>query len=105
MLSSPVSTAAADAVLIFDGVFLMRPDLIDRWDLRLFVSIPLDKTVDRAVTRERHVSSRAEVERRWRERYIPAQQLYFDTVRPTEQVDIVVHNDEPQRPAWAVRPR
>ena len=42
----------------------------------------------------------AEVERRWRERYIPAQQFYFDTVRPTDHADIIVHNDEPQQPVW-----
>jgi uridine kinase len=78
----------------------MRPELIDRWDLRVFVSTALEKTVDRAVTRERRVSSRADVERRWRERYIPAQEFYFAAVRPTDQVDIVVHNDEPQQPVW-----
>ncbi|BCL12501.1 cytidylate kinase family protein [Micromonospora sagamiensis] len=99
-LSPPVTTAPADAVLVFDGVFLMRPELIDRWDLRIFVSTALEKTVDRAVIRERRASSRADVERRWRERYIPAQQLYFATVRPTHHVDIIVHNDEPQQPAW-----
>jgi uridine kinase len=93
-LSSPVTTAPADAVLVFDGVFLMRPELIDRWDLRIFVSTALEKTVDRAVIRQRRVSSRAEVERRWRERYIPSQQFYFATVRPTDHVDIIVHNDE-----------
>ncbi len=37
-LSLPVMTAPADAVLLFDGVFLLRPELIDRWDLRIFVS-------------------------------------------------------------------
>ena len=37
-LSQPVTTAPADAVLLFDGVFLLRPELIDRWDLRIFVS-------------------------------------------------------------------
>ena len=37
-LSPPTATAPADAVLVFDGVFLMRPELIDRWDLRIFVS-------------------------------------------------------------------
>ena len=37
-LSLPVTTAPADAVLLFDGVFLLRPELIDRWDLRIFVS-------------------------------------------------------------------
>jgi uridine kinase len=28
-LSQPVTTAPADAVLLFDGVFLLRPELID----------------------------------------------------------------------------
>ncbi|MEU4644809.1 uridylate kinase [Micromonospora sp. NPDC023814] len=92
-----------DALLVFDGVFLMRPELIDRWDLRIFVSTALEKTVDRAVIRERRVSSRAEVERRWRKRYIPSQQFYFATVRPTDHVDIIVHNDEPQQPVWATQ--
>ncbi|MGK5519291.1 uridylate kinase [Micromonospora sp. URMC 107] len=104
-LSPPATTATADAVLVFDGVFLMRPELIDRWDLRIFVSTALEKTVDRAVVRERGASSRAEVERRWRERYIPSQQLYFATVRPTDHVDIIVHNDEPQEPVWETRKR
>jgi uridine kinase len=69
------------------------------------VSTTLEKTVDRAVIRECRVSSRAEVERRWRERYIPSQQLYFATVCPTDHVDIIVHNDEPQQPVWAARTR
>ncbi|MDG4805592.1 uridylate kinase [Micromonospora sp. WMMD1120] len=105
VLSPRVTTAPADAVLVFDGVFLMRPELIDRWDLRVFVSTTLRKTVDRAVIRERRVSTRADVERRWRERYIPSQQLYFAAVRPTQHADIVVHNDEPQRPVWETRTR
>jgi len=104
-LSPPVTTAAVDAVLVFDGVFLMRPELIDRWDLRIFVSTSLEKIVDRAVIRERQVSSQVEVERRWRERYIPSQQLYFATVRPTHHANIIVHNDQPQRPIWVTQPQ
>ncbi|MEH0928428.1 cytidylate kinase family protein [Micromonospora sp. CPCC 205558] len=100
VLSPPVTTAPPDAVLVFDGVFLLRPELLDRWDLRVFVSTALEKTVDRAVVRERQLSTRADVERRWRERYIPAQQLYFATVRPARHADIVVHNDEPELPVW-----
>jgi uridine kinase len=105
VLSPPVTTAPADAVLLFDGVFLMRPELIGRWDLRIFVSTALEKTVDRAVIRERQVSSRAAVERRWRERYIPSQEFYVDRVRPADHVDIVVHNDEPGMPVWETRTR
>jgi len=43
-LSPPVTTAAADAVLILDGVLLLRPELIDRWDLCTFVSAELEET-------------------------------------------------------------
>ncbi|MET8251169.1 cytidylate kinase family protein [Micromonospora sp. NPDC005197] len=100
VVSPPVTTAPTDAVLLFDGVFLMRPELIDRWDLRVFVSVALEATVDRAVVRESRVSSRADVERRWRERYIPSQQLYNATVRPTDHADIIVHNDDPRQPVW-----
>lgn len=102
-LSPPTVASSADAVLVFDGVFLLRPEVVDRWDLRIFVSTTLDRTVDRAVIRERGVSARAEVERRWRERYIPSQQLYFATARPMHHADIVVHNDDPQQPTWETR--
>ena len=102
-LSSPTATAAVDAVLLFDGLFLMRPELVDRWELRIFVSTALEKIVDRAVIRERQMSSQDEVERRWRERYIPSQQLYFATAHPADHADIIVHNDEPQQPVWKTR--
>ena len=105
VLSPPVTTAPADAVLVFDGVFLLRPELIDRWDLRIWVSTAPEKTVDRAVIRERRVSSRADVERRWRERYLPSQRLYLATARPTDNADVIVHNDEPRQPVWETRTR
>jgi uridine kinase len=105
-LSQPSTTASADAVLLFDGVFLLRPELIDRWDLRIFVSAAFEQTVARARVRDGGLyGSAGEVEQRWRSRYIPAQELYFATEHPTNRADIVVNNDEPQQPAWAVRQR
>ena len=102
--SEPVTTAPADAVLVFDGVFLLRPELIDRWDLRIFVSVPFEKTVDRARTRDQTpFRSAAEVERRYRSRYLPSQQFYFDMARPADYADIIVHNDDPRQPAWEDR--
>ena len=103
-LSEPVTTAPADAVLVFDGVFLLRPELVDQWDLRIFVSVAFERTVDRARIRDQaQFGTTADVERRWRNRYIPAQQLYFATARPTDHAHIIVHNDDPQRPTWEVR--
>ena len=104
-LSPPVTTAPADAVLLLDGVFLLRPELLDRWDLRILVSAAFERILDRALIRDlARLGSAAEVDRRFRTRYIPAQELYFATARPADHADIIVHNDEPWRPEWEVRP-
>ena len=99
VICPPAATAPADAVLLFDGVFLLRPELLDRWELRILVWVAPEQTVERAVIRAGGVPSRAEVERRWRERYIPAQQLYFAAARPAEHADVIVRNDGPGPPA------
>lgn len=96
-------TAQADAVLLFDGVFLLRPELIDRWDLRIFVSTAFEGTLARAFVREQGRMEPDDIERRWRERYIPSQELYLADARPADRADIVVHNDEIERPGWEVR--
>ena len=107
-LSLPAATAPADAVLLFDGVFLLRPELIDRWDLSIFVSVPFERTLDRAQARGSALAgltaSATTIERAWRERYIPSQRLYFAQARPADHADIIVNNDEIQRPAWEIRP-
>jgi uridine kinase len=103
-VSEPISVAPVDAVLIFEGVFLMRPELIDRWDLRIFVSVAFEEIVARARTRDAaRYGTPDDVERRFRSRYLPSQQFYFDTVRPTDHADVLVRNDDPQRPVWKVQ--
>jgi uridine kinase len=105
-VSESMTAAPVDAVLIFEGVFLMRPELLDRWDLRIFVSAAFEETLARARIRDVALyGTPDDVERRFRSRYRPSQQLYFDTVRPTDLADVVVRNDEPQRPAWKVQRR
>ena len=101
-----MTAAPVDAVLIFEGVFLLRTELIDRWDLRIFVSAAFEETLARARIRDEALyGSAVDVERRFRSRYRPSQQFYFETVGPADHADILVCNDEPQRPAWKVRPR
>lgn len=108
-LCLPSASARADAVLLFDGVFLLRPELINRWDLSIFVSVTFDRTRERAQARATVLTGSAtdttEIDRSWRERYIPSQQLYFARVRPTERADIIVNNDDIQQPTWELRPR
>src|SRR5690349_1528681 len=102
-VSAPVTTSAIDAVLLFDGVFLLRRELFDRWDLRIFVSATFGTALERSRIRDQTpLMSADEVEQRYRRRYIPSQQFYLATIRPAEHADIIVYNDEPLRPAWTV---
>lgn len=91
--------AAEDAVLLFDGVFLLRPELRAAWDLSVFVTADFDEILQRGRRRDARVfGSPAAAESRYRARYIPGQQMYFAEARPEDTADIVVRNDRPATP-------
>lgn len=95
--------APPDAVLIVDGVFSLRPELVTEWDFSIFVSATSDETLRRALMRDGMLfGSTDEVERRYRQRYIPAQELYFREARPAELAAVVVNNDDPTKPSLRV---
>ena len=95
----PSRTAPDDAVLIVDGVFLGRPELVARWDLRFFVRITPGETLRRALARDvPSLGQAAEVEARYLARYLPAQAAYLAADRPAETADAVMDNEDPARP-------
>ena len=51
-VESPRRAARRDAVLLFDGVFLSRPELQGSWDLTVWLDVPFEVTVERAVARD-----------------------------------------------------
>jgi uridine kinase len=86
------------AVLLFDGVFLLRPRLRDHWDLSIFVDVSPGEALRRALIRDVEVFGGAEAVRdRYRLRYLPGQQLYRAEASPTLRADIVIDNEDP---AW-----
>ena len=98
-ICEPLRRAAADAVLLFDGVFLLRPELNDCWDYRVFVRVDLQMAVCRAFDRDRALFGTADAARtRFLTRYIPGQRIYLRTVRPEEHTNVVVENDDPGNP-------
>ena len=86
-------------MLLVDGVFLLRRELRTAWDVRIFVSVEPAETLRRALMRDVGLlGSHTEVERAYRERYLPGQRLYLAEHSPLEAADAVVFNDEPDRP-------
>ena len=102
----PAATAGPDAILLFDGVFLQRPELADLWDLRIFVAVSFEVVLRRARARDLDlevIGAADEIERRYLSRYIPAQRIYFAAVRPRDTADLVVVNDDPANPELVKR--
>jgi uridine kinase len=103
---APLEQAPDDAVLLFDGVFLLRPELAARWDYRIFVTADFAITLQRAIVRDQPLfGSAEEVRARYMRRYIPGQRLYLHAVRPQEHADVIVNNDDPARPTLMLTAR
>ncbi len=91
--------APPNAILLFDGVFLMRPELYALWDFRIFVHVDFEVTLQRAMGRDQVLFGSPEaVQTRYLQRYIPGQRLYFQAVHPQERADVIVENNDPVHP-------
>jgi uridine kinase len=85
--------APAHVVLLCDGVFMQRPELVDLWDATIFVAADLDVAARRGADRNlAWTDSLDSTHERYRVRYIPAQRRYIDEQRPHERADFVVDN-------------
>lgn len=95
-VESPSLEAAPTSVLIFEGVFVLRPELDDCWDFRVFVEASFEETLSRALSRDVDLFGGEEgVRRRYERRYIPGEKEYLRLYRPRERADVVVVNDDP----------
>jgi uridine kinase len=98
-VDKPEREAPADAVLLFDGIFCQRPELVDRWELCIFLDVPFEETLRRMAVRDLGPGdSVAELERRFWARYGAGQRLYLDEARPRERAHVLVDNADPSRP-------
>jgi len=94
------------AVLIVDGVFLLREHLRDLWTLSVYLRVSPQETLRRAMVRDVNLfGSHEEVKRRYLGRYLPGQALYRSEVDPEALAHVVVDNervDAPRIERWRV---
>ena len=98
-IPTPGEDASTEAVLLFDGVFLLRPELDLLWDYRVFVNVHFEVALQRAMSRDRSLLGSPEaVQLRYLQRYIPGQRLYTQAVHPQERADVIVENNDLAHP-------
>lgn len=77
----------AGAVVLVDGVFLQREELVDAWGLAVFLRAGFDAAYARMGARDGSPADPADPANR---RYLEGQRLYLRTCRPEERADVVL---------------
>jgi uridine kinase len=96
--------APGNAILIVDGVFLLRPELRDAWDFSIFVWASEEECLARSKIRDATANDVAsDVEQLFIARYAPAQRLYWAAASPMQFANVVVDNDDPSDPRVVYR--
>jgi uridine kinase len=94
-VDAQVETAPENALLIFDGVFLLRPELLHFWDLSIFLDAPFEVTIPRMAARD---GTPPEADAPENRRYIEGQKLYLRTCEPKRQASILIDNQDLESP-------
>ncbi|WP_435743366.1 uridine kinase [Microbacterium sp. PMB16] len=102
VLTGPRLDVPRGSILLVDGIFLHRPELIDIWDLSVFLDVPFTESVRRMSARD---GLPADPDATENARYVGGQRLYLTECRPAEQAAILVDYANLDRPVIQRGPR
>ena len=101
IVDMPFKEAPDNAILVFDGIFLQRPELARYWDISIYLDVSNDIALKRAESRylanngQNNVSNGIDdLHQRYQLRYFPAQQEYRDSCHPIDSADILINNND-----------
>jgi uridine kinase len=94
-IEAPEEMASSNAILLFDGLFLHRPELRAFWDFSIFLEVDFAVSIPRGAQRGEGSADPAAPSNH---RYIAGQRLYFSEGKPWEHATVVVDNNSLDRP-------
>lgn len=83
--------ARENSVIIVEGVLLYRPPIDAMLDYKIYLDISFDEVLRRAQIRDVPQFGPAFLER-YKQKYIPAQQLYMEQYHPKENCQLLIDN-------------
>jgi uridine kinase len=89
-VSSLEEQAISGSILVFDGIFLHRPDLRTYWDFSIFLEVGFDISIPRGAQRGEGSSDPRSPENR---RYVEGQKIYLRECDPKKYATIVINNE------------
>jgi uridine kinase len=94
------ATAGESGVLVVDGIFLQRDELVDLWDLRVYLDVPFDVAWGRVARRD---GRDADPESQENRRYNEGQKLYLTECEPAVRAHLVLDNTDFANPTLVRR--
>lgn len=101
-IDRPPLVASEKSVLLVDGTFLQRPELV--WDLTIFVDASEQISEQRGVNRDAaRLGGFTEARALYANRYKPAFDLYEKLCTPRISADVVIDNNDFEHPRMEIR--
>jgi uridine kinase len=98
-VSAPFQRASQNSILLFEGVFLHRPELKKYWDFSIFVHADFDISLKRAKKRDLNLFKTAEkVHEKFTERFIPGHKIYLSAESPEKSANVIWDNNNIENP-------
>jgi uridine kinase len=89
--------APDDAVLVLDGIFVHRDELVRYWDYSVWLEVPFDVSVPRAAKRGTGIKD-ADPYSLKNLRYVEGQRLYMAECHPRTRASVVIDNTDLANP-------
>lgn len=89
--------ATPGAILVLDGIFLHRDELVGFWDYSIWLEVPFDVSIPRGARRELGFSDPDPAAPSNR-RYVQGQRLYLAECSPQRRATVVIDNSDLDRP-------
>lgn len=84
-----------DSIILFDGIFMNRDELVQYWDYSVFLDVSFDTVRERAINRDKALfGSEEEILNKYNKRYIPGEELYIKLCNPKDRANIVIDNND-----------
>lgn len=91
-VDSPLEEVDVPSVVIVEGMFLHRDELVDRWDWSVFLDVPFSETARRMAQRD---GSHPDPEHPSMQRYVEGQRIYLARCDPRARATVVLDNTHP----------
>jgi uridine kinase len=93
-----IRKANVPSLLIFDGIFLHRPELSTYWDYSIFLDVSKYESVRRCIEREQITGLSSDPDDPAHQRYVVGQEIYLQQCDPISHATRVINNENSESP-------